>query len=275
MLYKVEVRTERGALLTLPMEDISDGFIIEEIQGLDPVKATIVSSGFAQLDGEQYQSSRREKRNIIIKLALAPDFVDTTMQGLRNTLYNFFMTKSVVKLRFYSVDQPVMAIEGRVESFDAPKFAKDPTATISILCLDPDFTNTALQTFSGTTVGSTLETTIQYDDTVDTGFLFKLLVNRTMSDFTIYHRPPNASLRSLEFTSITPLVAGDVVNINTQPGNKYATLSHSGSSASVLYSVSPQASWPSLYPGGNKLRIFAEGVGVPYTIEYTEKFGGL
>ena len=275
MLYQVEVRTDQGALLTLPLQDVTEGFIIEDIQGLDPVKATIVSSSFAQMDGEQYQSSKREKRNIVIQLALSPDYADQSVQGLRNRLYGFFMPKRKVMLRFYSLGGPTVDIEGRIESFDSPRFAKDPTATISILCLNPDFYNPTPVVKTGITVGSTLETNLEYEGTVETGFLFKLAINRTISAFTIYHRPANDTLRVMEFESAEPMVAGDVVSISTVPGNKYARLTRAGVSTSVLYNVSPHAAWTDLSPGTNKIRIFTEGTGIPYSIEYTTKFGGL
>lgn len=275
MLTKVEVRNNYGDLLTLPLQDISDGFILEDIQGLDPVKATIVSSSFAQLDGEQYQSSRREKRNLIIKLALSPDFANKTVQALRNSLFKYFMPKQKVMLRFHSMGEPTVDIEGRIESFDAPKFLKEPTATISILCLDPDFYSPEIVKVAGTTVGSTAETTLNYAGTVETGFLFKLYLNRSLNEFTIYHRPATDTQRVMEFQTAEALQAGDIVSISTQPGNKYATLTRNGVVTSALYSVSPQASWTNLYPGPNKLRIFAEGVSIPYTIEYNTKFGGL
>ncbi len=60
MLIKVEARTSSGALLILPLDDVSSGYVVEEIEGLDPVKATLVSSSFAQADGEQYHT-----RNVI------------------------------------------------------------------------------------------------------------------------------------------------------------------------------------------------------------------
>lgn len=275
MLTKVEVRTDQGALLTLPLQDISQGLIVESIEGLDPVKATIVSSSFAQLDGEQYQSARREKRNLIINLALEPDYAVGSVQGLRNLLYQFFMTKQRVRLRFFSVGQPTVDIEGRIESFDAPKFAKEPTAKISILCFNPDFFTPDLVTINGGTVATGTETTHQYPGSVETGFVFKLFPNRDISEFTIYHRPSDDSLRALEFQSPTPMIAGDVLAISTQPGNKYATLTRAGVVASILYGISPQSNWINLFPGPNKLRVYAEGAAVPYSIEYTTKFGGL
>ena len=275
MLTKVEVRTDQGALLTLPLQDVSQGLIVESIEGLDPVKATIVSSSFAQLDGEQYQSARREKRNLIINLALEPDYAVGSMQGLRNLLYQFFMTKQRVRLRFFSVGQPTVDIEGRVESFDAPKFMKDPTARISVLCFDPDFFTPDLVILPGGTVSTTIETTHIYPGTVETGIVFKLLVDRNISEFTLYHRPADDSLRALEFQTPTPMIAGDVLEISTQSGNKYARLTRAGIATSILYGVSPQSNWINLFPGPNKLRVYAEGAAVPYSIDYTTKFGGL
>lgn len=275
MLTKVEARTDQGRLLTLPLQDVSQGLIVEDIQGLDPVKATIVSSSFAQLDGEQYQSARREARNLIITLALEPDYASNTVQGLRNILYQFFMPKSRVRLRFFSIGQPTVDIEGRIESFDSPKFAKDPTATISVLCFNPDFSAPEQLVISGTTTSSAVETTHEYNGTIETGFVFQLLVNRPITEFTIHHRPEDSTLSTLQFNVANPLVSGDVLTISTQSGNKYATLTRGGVDSSILYGVSPQSNWVNLFPGTNKLRVYSEGAAIPYTIGYTAKFGGL
>ena len=276
MLEKVEVLTEQGVLLTLPLQDISQGYSVQDIDGLDPVKATIVSSTFGQMDGEQYQSSRREKRNIIITLGYEPDYVSGTMQDLRKKLYSFFMPKSKVLLRFSQTGEPVVQIYGRVESFDSAKFSREPTAVISIICFDPDFYDPDPVVIAGNTTASTVETTLVYPGSVDSGILFKLFVNRNdLTEFTIYHRPPDDSLRSLEFTTATPLQSGDVMSISTIPGNKFVTLTRGGVDTSFLFGVSPQSYWISLFSGSNKIRIYAEGAGIPYQIEYTTKFGGL
>lgn len=275
MLTKVEVRTDQGALLTLPLQDVSEGFIVENIQGLDPVKATLVSSSFAQLDGEQYQSARREKRNLIITLALEPNYAVNSVQGLQNTLYQFFMPKSRVRLRFFSAGQPTVDIEGRIESFDSPKFTKDPSATISILCFNPDFFTPTPVLVNGNTVSSAVETTHDYPGTVESGFLFKLMPNRDITEFTIYHRPSDSTLSSLEFKAPLPMIAGDILSIGTQRGNKFAQLTRAGVATSILYGISPQSNWINLFPGPNKLRVYAEGAAVPYSIEYTTKYGGI
>ena len=276
MLEKVEVLTEQGVLLTLPLQDISQGYSVQNIDGLDPVKATIVSSTFGQMDGEQYQSSRREKRNIIITLGYEPDYVSGTMQDLRKKLYSFFMPKSKVLLRFFQTGEPVVQIYGRVESFDSAKFSREPTAVISIINFDPDFYDPTPVILSGNTTASTVETSHVYPGSVESGILFRLLVNRNdLTEFTIYHRPPDDTLRSLDFATATPLQTGDVLSISTIPGNKFVTLTRGGVDTSFLFGVSPQSNWISFFPGSNKFRIYAEGAGIPYQIEYTTKYGGL
>lgn len=273
MLNKVEVRTDQGDLLTLPMQDVSEGYIIQEIDGLTPVKATIVSSSFAQMDGEQYQSARREKRNIVMKLDLEPDYTDQTVWGLRQRLYEFFMPKSNVNLRFFVAGVPPVDISGRVESFDSDLWSAEPTVSLSILCFNPDFYDPTPVVVPGVTVADDSTMPIEYEGTVETGIKFSLAVNRTISGFTIYHTPPSDELRSLAFAY--PLLNGDVVEISTIRGSKYATLIRAGVGTSVLYGISPYANWIELEPGTNQIRVLVSGAAIPYTIEYTKKYGGL
>jgi hypothetical protein len=129
VLVRVEVRTSQGTLLVLPLDDVSDGLALEEVEGLDPVKATLNSSSFAGEDGEQYHSARRESRNIKFKIGLEPDYVATSVRDLRKRLYAFFMPKTQVSLRFVMSDGLYVDILGRIETFDAPLFVQDQRPT--------------------------------------------------------------------------------------------------------------------------------------------------
>jgi hypothetical protein len=273
MLYQVEAQTEQGLILPLPLQDISGGYLVKDIEGLDPVQANIVSSSFARLDGEQYQSSRREKRNIILKLGLEPDYSTTSVRSLRDNLYKFFMPKKVSYLKFLSEDFPTLNTEGRVESFVCPLFTADPEATISIICFDPDFYDPEVNTISESSVSTETDINIVYDGSVDSGIVFTLNVNRTLTGFTIYHTPEGEQARTMTFAG--SLLAGDVLEISTVPGKKYATLNRAGVSSSFLYGVSPYSDWIRLQPGNNGFRVQMTGAAVPYTVGYTEKYGGL
>jgi Phage tail protein len=279
---KVEIRTSQGSLLTLPLGDATGGLIIQEIQGLDPVKATLVSSSFAQLDGSQYHSSRRESRNIKITLGLEPDYGLELVGDLRRRLYNFLMPKTEVSLRFHTYDERIqnvlerdldVDILGRIESFETALFTKDPAVDISLVCFDPDFYDPIPVEISDMTVNDLTETVLNYIGTVETGIKFTLSVDRSISEFTIYHRPSDGSLRTLDFAA--PLLANDVLTINTVVGNKSVILVRDGVESSLVYALSPQSNWIELQPGDNYIRVYAEGVPIPFEIEYTTKYGGL
>lgn len=272
MLVEVEVRTRQGALL-LPLESVSDGIAIESIEGLDPVKATIVSSSFATLDGAQYQSSRREARNIKFQLGLEPDYVKQTVRDIRSRLYGFFMPKTSVDLTFRMADGLSVDISGTVESFESVLFSNEPVVNISIMCFDPDFYEPEKVLINGSTVPNTTDTFIDYVGTVEAGINFTLIPNRDVSEFTIYNSPPDGSFRSLDFSA--PLLAGDLLSINTLPGQKEVALTRNNTNSSMLYAMSPQSSWIDLQPGSNSIRVYAEGAPIQYIITYSKRYGGL
>lgn len=275
MLSKVVAQSASGTILTLELDDISDGLVLQEINGLDPVKATLSSSSFAGQDGEQFHSARRESRNITMTLGLEPDYVSQSVQDLRRRLYDVFAPKTQVQLTFYFDDDPdfVLTTSGVVEDMQAPLFTKEPTADISIVCYDPDFLLEGSSSLSGNTVSTSATQLVTYDGTTDAGIKLTLNVDRTLTEFTIYQTAPDGSVRSLDFQA--PLVTGDVVTLSTVAGNKYATLRRTGTDSSVLYGVSPQANWIALTKGDNHLRVYAVGAGIPYTIEYNTRYGGL
>lgn len=271
MLSRVEVRTAQGDLLSLTLEDSSNGLVVQEITGLDPVDAVLVSSSFAGSDGEQYFSARRDKRNIILTLGLDP--LDGNVRGLRRTLYNFFMPKSVVSLTWVDDDTTSLVIEGRIEKFETALFSQTPVVSISVLCFDPDFYDPIPVDVTGMLTSDTVAHSVTYAGTVETGVTFTMNVNRSLPEFTIYHKPPNDDMRTLDFSY--PLLSGDVLTISTTPGSKGATLLRAGNLSSVLYAISPQSNWLSIEPGVNTLLVQADGAGVPLTFEYVNKYGGL
>lgn len=273
MLWKVDADSNQGSVLSLPLEEVSSGLVLEEVDGLDPVEATLVSQGFAQMDGEHYQGSRRETRDITLKIGLEPDYATDTVRGLRKRLYSYFMPKAGTTLRFYHMDEPTIWIHGVVKSFDCPIFVAEPEATIVVRCFDPDFYDPIVVNVPGSTTATEATTPLIYDGSIETGIVFTLNVDRTIGAFSIYLDRPNGTRHEMAFQG--NLVAGDVVSISTVPGSKYARVTRAGTLSSVLYAISPQSDWLELLPGENEVRVYAEGAGIPFTIEYTNKYGGL
>lgn len=275
---KVEVTNSQGNLLTLSMEDISNGYIIEDIGGLGPVKATIVSSSFATMDGQQEQASSRDIRNITIQLGYVPDFtIDQTVRTLRSRLYQFFMTKMKINLVFYMTDGLVVEIEGRVETCEPAIFTREPQMDISIVCFNPDLVDpTPVSMHDVFTTTDTEGSPVVVAGSVETG-LTSLTFTAPIAlpdGFTIYHTTPAGDLRTMVVSA--PLELNDVVNICTIKGQKSITVTRTGTTSSLMYAVSPLSTWVLLEPGENQLYLSAsETDPAPVLIDFHNRYGGL
>jgi hypothetical protein len=277
MLQQVDIITDQGNVLELPLDDASEGYRVGEIEGLDPVKATLVTSSFANVDGEQYHTSRREARDLIFHLGLEPGYSTGTGRQLRTNLYRYFMPETNIKVRFYDDELAgYVEIDGVVETFDCPLFVQEIEATINVRCVLPDFIAPEPVVLEGFTTSDIIETLIEYPGTVETGILFNMTVDRAVYDFTIHHRSSDNKSSTLEFEQ--PLSAGDQLTISSISGAKGLTLTNdTNGSSSILYGMNPTSNWIQLFPGKNYIRVLIDDLGepIPYTIEYTTKYGGL
>lgn len=272
MLNKVQVITALGAVLELPLDGFGNEYIVEDIEGLDPNKATMLTSSTVLQDGVEDQGSREEGRDIILKLEYDMNH-PSSVSSRRHKLYQFLMPQSLVTLRFFMEDMPVVDIVGRVENMDAPMFAKEPKATISVFCHKPAFYSKDVYTFSGNTTDTVEAVDLTYNGTSPAPISFDLRPNRTMTGVTLYQNLSNGAGFTLQY--VGSLLAGDLLEIETAKGFKGAWLTRAGVRKSVLNGIAPNATWLNLYPGENALRAFVAGAAVPYTIEYRERFGGL
>lgn len=272
-LQQVNITNARGNVLSLPVEQNDGVYQINEIEGLDPGKAVLVSTSSAGQDGETYQSGKRPARNIKIKLDFDPDFSPKSYSELRSDLYAWFMPKSRITMRYFLSTGLYVDIDGIVESMDSPLFVDDPDATVSIMCYQPDFVDARMVSLPGFTVADSTNTSIDYPGTVEAGTVLTINFNRAASGFSIYNTDEGGKLQQLDFTD--PMLTGDVLVISSLPGNKGITRIRTGVSSSVLYGRSAQSSWINLVEGINQFRVYASGDPIPYTLEYAVRYGGL
>lgn len=273
MITQINARTAGGRLLNLTLDDISDGYVVSEVEGLGPVKASIISSSYATLDGVVYQAATRGQRDIKIKIELEPDYTTQTVESLRLNLYSFFMPKSKVNLEFISDTGMVGTTSGRVESCEPVIFTDTPTVEVLVSCFDPDFIDPTAVVVNANTVSTTANTTVEYSGSSPTGFRLVFTPNRIISDLTLWHTDIDGVQQSMEFGA--GLAAGDTLTITTTPGAKSALKLASNVLSSVMYGITPVSAWPQLQPGTNYIRLVTAGAALPYTIDYFRKYGGL
>lgn len=255
----------------------SSGITVRDIEGLDPVAATLSTSSKAQQDGADPQNSRRDTRNIVMTLGMEPDWASQSVASLRSMLYDYLMTKANVNLGFY-VDSDLFATSaGQVESFDAPLFTQDPQAVASVICYDPDFYGFPVE-IDGATRTDQVPTSIDYPGTSEAGVIFSiLLAGQYMTDVSIYNTTPSNVVQKMTIEG--NFVPGDNLVINTIPGQRAVTLVRAGLPSSALTNLTSEQ-WLSLEKGTNFFRAIGEASGgisgpIDYVLKYTPKYGGL
>lgn len=275
MLQQILLTNSQGSILELNLNDVSSGIVVDSVDGLDPVKATLVSSSFSTLDGGRFQSSRRDVRNIVLHLAIEPNWALETVQTVRKRIYDFFMPKSKIMFQFYDSLTGLNSadISGYVESCETPLFSQEPMVDVSIMCYDPDFVDHNVTTVSQSTVATSATFNIDYTGTVETGIKFALNLNRSLSEFTIKSTTGDGTVRTMDFAYA--LVSGNVLEVSTVPGNKYVDLIVSGVRTPILYSLARLSKWIDLQPGSNIFNVYAVGAAIPFTISYYKRYGGL
>lgn len=273
MLTQVDITTRRGTTLSLEMEENDSGYQIEDIEGLSPVKATLVSKSFVGQHGEQFQSFKRESRNIVFKLDLEPDFVSNTFTTLRQNLMSYFLPGSKIKMRFHQSTGLYLDIEGVVEDHSSPIFSEDPKVDISVMCFLPDFIDPRMVKIPGGSVSDNTLTSIEYPGTVETGIVLTLNVNRSLPAFTIYNTGEDGDLYQMDFNEA--LIAGDELVVSSLVGAKGITLTRAGVSSSLLRGKPVQSAWIQFSEGINQFRVYAPGDPVPYELEYVVRYGGI
>src|SRR5262249_47392578 len=161
----------QGVLL-LPLLDSSGGYSVQDVEGLGPVKATLVTSSIARQDGATLHNTKRDTRNIVITLGFEADGITNTVADLRSNLYRFFMSKSEVTIGLYRDGNLWATTLAVVESCDPAMFSADPQVVISLLCMDPDLYAPDITDIDSFTVNNTSTQTIAYEGTTETGIEF-------------------------------------------------------------------------------------------------------
>lgn len=232
MLTDIRAYDELGNyLLKLPVaiRDSSVPFIVRDVAGLGPVQATISSSTSAGQDGVAIQASRLGDRNVVLKVGYHPDYQrNKTVQALRRDLYSYFAPKREVQLVFNNDDYADVRIIGVVESHEPVIFSKDPEVSISLICEDSYFKAIRSIEINGFNNSKVYPSFIGNGEA---GFFFELYVNRSISSVTLVCEPNEP----LKYSG--SLIEGDLLQISTIKGNKYARLIRDGVTTSVLDNI--------------------------------------
>lgn len=251
---------------------------VRNIDGLDPVKASVSTSPFGAVDGASYTGSSVLTRNIVLTLHPNPDWKTWTYEALRQLLYSYFMPKRATRLVFYSDDMDPVEISGIVESVEVNMFSKDPELIISIICPDPYFTSVEPIIITGSSVRSGgAPVVVHYDGTIEAGINVKLNFVSGPSPAGIVVQVEDPAVTSL--SAVASVTASMYFEMSSVPTKKFAQNvdTNTGVITNLLSKsvIKDGSAWPMLDPGENEFLVITDKGAQDWTLTYFERFGGL
>jgi Phage tail protein RIFT-related domain len=251
---------------------------IRNIDGLDPVKASVNTTPFGSVDGESYVGGSVPKRNIVLTLHPNPDWDNWSYETLRRLLYSYFMPKRPTRLVFYSDDMVPVEISGVVEGVSTNLFSKDPELVVSIICPDPYFTALNPTVITGQSVrdGGAIEL-IEYNGSVEAGIKVKVTAVSAPNPTVIGVQIGDPAISY--FTAIATVDPTNFFEMSSVPMRKYVQNVNIGSG--VITNLLSKATlrggsaWPVLEHGENEFSVITDQGVQDWELTYFERFGGL
>jgi hypothetical protein len=242
------------------------------------------------IDGAVYQGSVAKYRNIVLHLTDTDKYVDN-----RDDLNRLFKEKSVGTLVFQEGDAAPRKIDYYVESLNST--GEDPYREhqVSLICPDPFFYDINA---SSEQMASWVGVFTFPFASPSTGFVFgykdNSLIKKIQNDFaednigitiimsclgavtnpSITHIETNSSIHIGHENKPFNMVAGDIVTITTETGNKHVTLTHDGVTSEINHYLTEDSVFIQLMRGSNSFGFGADsGVNnLTITLEYTYKY---
>lgn len=279
MIESVRITPDFGTdlLFAVPGLDV-DGYLVKDITGLGQVPTILSSEVLPGIDGEFFQTSRREKRVITITIKINQNYVGaSSVEARRNRLYSLLAFGGVT-LQFNGNEYGNVSIYGKVETAEPTFMDEEPAMILTIVCHNPDFVSTSTTSVSFAvldvlrninypgTVPAPIEITMDLPATARTG-LTLTMAHLGVSGLTGAFSDPNVFQAS-------PWAW----RMRSEPGNRFYGR-YLGLFEHPTYSRLDLAGliWPFLYPGANQLRLKStvEAGTWNYTLRYRARYGGI
>ena len=263
-MYSLIIENKDG--LKLEFNSLGAAYNITNAQGLSPAKNTINTNTAALIDGGTFNSAKVEMRTINLAFT-----IEYPVEQNRLNVYKVLRAKELITLSYKSSALDVF-IEGYVESITIGHFDKKQKATVAILCPFPYWKDAQevineLTTVSdmfhfpfpyGSSVGQEMFTftlgsiesepkaIVVNNGGITTGLTFELYATANVSNPTIYNYVTQEYI-GLNYS----LQAGDLVVINTNTGQKSATLIRNAVKTNLFNYVDRGSTWLQLAAGGS------------------------
>lgn len=262
--------------LALPILGVTpkDSLLVRKVTGLSPPDINLFIGDYSR-DGGLYQGRRVGNRNVVMTLDLNPNpALGESVSGLRGLLYKTFVDPLVdadyIQLILHDDEIQDRYLVGYTEKFETELFDVETMAQISMICPDPYIRDTIETTMTHPTGWVTVPFT--YNGTAEAGFKAQLNVTTDSSTVTLSN---NGRTMVLTYA----FLVGDVIDFNTNRGERDVTLTRGGITYPLIAALSPLSRWLELHSQTNEMRVYGATTddlsAVVKTLTYTATYWGV
>lgn len=230
----------------------SGSFVLKNIDGLGPVKASLTSLEVPEEAGGVFLTAYTPKRNIVITIGFDPDYsVGASVTALRNELYQIFPIGYEIEMDFLTTHKGLMKIKGIVESNEPNIFSDDPQAVVSVVCFQPYFKSTSGIVTVPYTFAPAPGNPIVYPGEVEAGFLMQVTLASGATGNGIFFRK-NDVYNSMNFGLANFIKQnGDIIKFSSVRNDKYVQYVRSSQTFNALGLFRGSLTNLALVPGEN------------------------
>lgn len=248
MLKKAVVEAATPIEFLIDEADPDELIVCTSISGLDPSDVELFTGEFAQRGG-YYQGRRSGRRFPIFNFKINPNYaLGIDASDARDILYRTFLEPQAdtdgVQVRLVDDHWPDRYFIGYTEKPKAEIFAKQPTAQMAMVCVDP-YLKSVDETSASNPTGW-LSVPLNYDGSADTGIDLTLKVVANTSTVVVQNNSTTMTLNGAFLT-------GDILEINTNQGSRAVKLN--GVDIMALLTA---GDWIALTQADNFLRSFGD-----------------
>lgn len=253
MLTQIDVVCDNTFYIPVEGAKTRDSLQLQGITGLGPADKDLYIGEYSR-DGGYYSGRRVGPRNPVLTIGINPNYgLGETMDGWRDFLYKAFNdplpNSDGVQIILHDDTKEDRYFTGYCEKFTNEVFGDDTSCQISMVCPDPyirDVTATSM-TGSWTTVPFT------YAGTAETGFQTTIEITTGTPTVTLSNNSEEMVLVYAPGFEI-----GDIITIDTVPGERSITLTRSGVTYDIYYTLYSESPWIFLHTTTNSLKVYGE-----------------
>ena len=264
--------------LSVKRPAIDAKYLTKVILGLDADAIVPKFYAFGLQSRAKFYDYTLPPREVVVRAVLNPNYENREQNSdLRDELYRTISSRrdSSVMMVFKNNAVSVAQLTGTIIKFEVPHFSIVPEVQMTIKCPDAILRAITYVEMRPEELGQTHP--FEITDAISTyphGLKFEAVLQGGQPNFVLQDKPTDPDWK-FELAPTGGFLAGDILRVSSEFGNKYVTLERGGVVTSQVDSFLFGSLWPVIFPGYNEFYSNYSGQIIWNSVSYRPAFWGV